>query len=182
MKLVVVRVARQRLESWQSEADRSLFSSGRKQISSLELKNFIWIEDRIEITIEKVDASRWWFLSRRPRAWASSTFFHLPITRKKIELTRAIFETTSSLGTRQSRSLNWNQPRNQRHVNLVKEGPPPWTSFIHTRSHLTLEPISTVSIMSCIGIMRVTRAATRKCASKLVSNFTAISRNTWSGE
>lgn len=39
-------------------ADRSLFSSGRKQISSLELKNFIWIEDRIEITIEKVDDSR----------------------------------------------------------------------------------------------------------------------------
>lgn len=70
MKLVVVRVARQRLESWQSEADRSLFSSGRKQISSLELKNFIWIEDRIEITIEKVDDSRWWFLSR---PWNSST-------------------------------------------------------------------------------------------------------------
>lgn len=121
-------------------------------------------------------------LARGTRPRASSTSSHLPITRKKIELTRAIFETTSSLGTRQSRSLNWNQPRNQRHVNLVKEGPPPWTSFIHTRSHLTLEPISTVSIMSCIGIMRVTRAATRKCASKLVSNFTAISRNTWSGE
>lgn len=45
-----------------------------------------------------------------------------PITRKKIELARAIFETTSSPGTRQSGSLNWNQPRNQRHVNLVKEG------------------------------------------------------------
>lgn len=80
--------------------------------------------DRIEITIEKVDDSRWWLLSPwnpsvHPRAQPPSS---TPITRKKIELARAIFETTSSPGTRQSGSLNWNQPRNQRHVNLVKEG------------------------------------------------------------
>lgn len=59
------------------------------------------------------------------RASTSPASFLLPpppITRKKIELARAIFETTSSPGTRQSGSLNWNQPRNQRHVNLVKEG------------------------------------------------------------
>lgn len=58
------------------------------------------------------------------RPFVPGSAYRGPYNAWEIELAKAIFETAlRQTRLRQNQSFNWNQRRNQRHVNLVKEGP-----------------------------------------------------------